>query len=183
MTDQRKGILISFEGPEGSGKTTQIEHLIPKLEKLGHEIGDMVGGRLIHSMATTVKAMTKVPTTKILEEIIARLKDAKEELKIGAELLKVLPIPQFERETVRVVQDKRRLAVEHHVKRIRVPAGPQADAVAGLQVDISNAAAGRAGPKRSVQPAQGVVWQMIDSIDKPARPLVGGAYFPFLAVR
>ena len=38
MTDERKGILISFEGPEGSGKTTQIEHLVPKLEKLGHEI-------------------------------------------------------------------------------------------------------------------------------------------------
>lgn len=70
-----------------------------KLKKLGHEIGDMIGGRLIHSMATNVKAMTKVPTQKVLKEIIARLKDAKEELKIGAELLKALPIPEFERET------------------------------------------------------------------------------------
>ncbi len=70
-----------------------------KLKKLGHEIGDMVGGRLIHSMATNVKAMTKVPTPKILNEIIDRLKDAKKELKIGVELLKALPIPEFERET------------------------------------------------------------------------------------
>lgn len=70
-----------------------------KLKKLGHEIGDMIGGRLIHSMASNVKAMTKVPTPAILNEIIDRLKDAKEELKIGAELLKALPIPQFERET------------------------------------------------------------------------------------
>lgn len=70
-----------------------------KLKKLGHEIGDMIGGRLIHSMATNVKAMTKVPTPKVLEGIITRLKDAKEELKVGAELLKTLPIPQFERET------------------------------------------------------------------------------------
>ncbi len=70
-----------------------------KLKKLGHEIGDMIGGRLIHSMATNVKAMTKVPTPKVLTQIIERLNDAKEELKVGAELLKALPIPQFERET------------------------------------------------------------------------------------
>jgi coenzyme F420-reducing hydrogenase alpha subunit len=70
-----------------------------KLKKLGHEIGDMIGGRLIHSMATTVKAMTKVPTPAILNEIIDRLKDAKEELKVGAEVLKTLQIPDFERET------------------------------------------------------------------------------------
>ena len=78
-------------------KDTVIQAL--KLKKLGHEIGDMIGGRLIHSMATNVKAMTKVPTPKILNEIIERLHDAKEELKIGAELLKTLPIPAFERET------------------------------------------------------------------------------------
>jgi len=70
-----------------------------KLKKLGHEIGDLIGGRLIHSMATNVKAMTKIPTPAILHQIIERLKDAKAELKIGAKLLKSLPIPQFERET------------------------------------------------------------------------------------
>jgi coenzyme F420-reducing hydrogenase alpha subunit len=70
-----------------------------KLKKLGHEVGDMIGGRLIHSMATNVKAMTKIPTPAMLEEIIARLEDAKEELKAGAEVLKTLPIPDFERET------------------------------------------------------------------------------------
>jgi len=70
-----------------------------KLKKLGHEIGDMIGGRLIHPIATNVKAMTKIPTPEILNEIIARLKDAKEELKVGAEVLKTLSIPDFERET------------------------------------------------------------------------------------
>lgn len=70
-----------------------------KLKKLGHEIGDMIGGRLIHSMATTVKAMSKVPTQQVLENIIERLKDAKEELKVGAEVLKTLKFPDFERET------------------------------------------------------------------------------------
>ncbi len=70
-----------------------------KLKKLGHEIGNMIAGRLIHSMATNVKAMTKIPTRQTLEEIIARLQDAKEELKTGAKVLGSFPLPQFERET------------------------------------------------------------------------------------
>lgn len=70
-----------------------------KLKKLGHHIGDVIGGRLIHSMATNVKAMSKVPTDAELEDIIAKLKDAKEELKIGLKVLQSLEVPAFERET------------------------------------------------------------------------------------
>jgi coenzyme F420-reducing hydrogenase alpha subunit len=70
-----------------------------KLKKLGHEIGDMIAGRLIHSMATNVKAMTKIPTRETLENIVERLLDAKEELKKGAKVLASFTLPQFERET------------------------------------------------------------------------------------
>lgn len=70
-----------------------------KLKKLGHYIGDVIGGRLVHAMATNVKAMTKIPTPEILEEIIAKLKDAKNELKLAIKTLQSLKLPHFERET------------------------------------------------------------------------------------
>ena len=70
-----------------------------KLKKLGHAIGDMIGGRLVHPTATRVKAMNQVPTAAMLEDIITKLKDAKQELKQAVAYLKGLDLPQFERET------------------------------------------------------------------------------------
>lgn len=70
-----------------------------KLKKLGHYIGDIIGGRLVHPIAMYPKAMTKIPTPAILEDIIAKLKDAKVELTGAIKVLKTLPIPKFERET------------------------------------------------------------------------------------
>jgi len=70
-----------------------------KLKRLGHYVGDVIGGRLIHSMASNVKAMTKIPTPEKLEEIIEKLKDAKKELQIGKQTLKSLKLPEYERET------------------------------------------------------------------------------------
>ncbi len=73
MTDQRKGILISFEGPEGSGKTTQIEHLVPKLEKLGHEIvvtrepgGTEIGEEIRHLLIHSSANSEMCPETELL---------------------------------------------------------------------------------------------------------------------
>lgn len=70
-----------------------------KMKKLGHDLGNLIGGRLIHSPASGVKAMGMVPSQKTLEEIIARLKDAKEELKKDVSVLKSLSLPSFEFET------------------------------------------------------------------------------------
>lgn len=70
-----------------------------QLKKLGHHVGNLIAGRLIHSMATNVKAMTKIPTDAVLEEIIDSLKEAKKQLKEDIKLLQALKIPAFERET------------------------------------------------------------------------------------
>ena len=70
-----------------------------KLKKMGHDIGAMVGGRMVHSPALNVKAMTKIPTQDDLQKIIEKMEDAKKELIIGASVLKTLKLPVYERET------------------------------------------------------------------------------------
>jgi coenzyme F420-reducing hydrogenase alpha subunit len=70
-----------------------------QLKKLGHHVGNLIAGRLIHSMATNVKAMTMIPSDAILEEIIDSLKKAKKQLKEDIKVLQTLKIPAFERET------------------------------------------------------------------------------------
>lgn len=70
-----------------------------KLKRLGHYIGDIIGGRLIHPVTLYPKAMTKIPAKEQLEDIILKLKDAKEELKSAIKILKTLKLPKFERET------------------------------------------------------------------------------------
>lgn len=73
MSKKRQGILISFEGPEGSGKTTQIEHLVPKLEKLGHEIivtrepgGTEIGEEVRHLLIHSSRNSEMCPETELL---------------------------------------------------------------------------------------------------------------------
>ncbi|MBL4574599.1 MAG: dTMP kinase [Opitutaceae bacterium] len=67
MSSQQTGVLISFEGAEGSGKSTQIDRLVTHLEKSGHEvlvtrepggteIGEEIRHLLIHSKSNS--AMT-----------------------------------------------------------------------------------------------------------------------------
>jgi sulfhydrogenase subunit alpha len=70
-----------------------------KLKRLGHYIGDIIGGRLVHPVNLFPKAITKVPTKEQLEDIIAKLKDAKNELKQAIKTLKTLKLPEFQRET------------------------------------------------------------------------------------
>ena len=69
------------------------------LKRLGHYVGDVIAGRLIHSMATNVKAMSKIPSDEILEGVIEKLEDAKKQLQEDIKLLQTLKIPEFERET------------------------------------------------------------------------------------
>jgi len=73
MSHNTKGLLISFEGPEGSGKSTQIERLVPKLEKKGHEVvvtrepgGTEIGEEIRHLLIHSSRNSEMCPETELL---------------------------------------------------------------------------------------------------------------------
>ncbi len=70
-----------------------------KLKKLGHDIGDMIAGRLVHPIGIIPGGFTKMPTVERLEEILERIRDARGELLNGVALIKTLTLPDFTRET------------------------------------------------------------------------------------
>jgi dTMP kinase len=73
MSGKHPGLLISFEGPEGSGKTTQIELLVPRLEKLGREVvvtrepgGTPIGEDIRHLLIRSNGSEAMHPETELL---------------------------------------------------------------------------------------------------------------------
>lgn len=72
-TSQKPGLLISFEGSEGSGKTTQIELLAPRLKKLGREVvvtrepgGSPLGEEIRHLLIRANGSAELFPETELL---------------------------------------------------------------------------------------------------------------------
>ena len=85
---KRRGILISFEGSEGSGKSTQIAHLAEHLQKIGRkvvstrepggtEIGEQVRNIIVHNSkgdemcAETELLLFAASRAQLVREIIA----------------------------------------------------------------------------------------------------------------
>src|SRR6185437_12031518 len=85
---KRPGKLISFEGSEGSGKSTQIVHLAAKLQKLkrdvvsvrepgGTEIGEQIRNIIVHNSkgdemcAETELLLFAAARAQLVREVIA----------------------------------------------------------------------------------------------------------------
>ena len=73
MSKQRNGFLISFEGSEGSGKTTQITRLATHLEDAGHEVvvtrepgGTDIGEEIRHILQHADSSSNMFPETELL---------------------------------------------------------------------------------------------------------------------
>ncbi len=70
---KQPGLLISFEGSEGSGKTTQIELLAPRLKKQGREVvvtrepgGSPLGEEIRHLLIRANGSEELFPETELL---------------------------------------------------------------------------------------------------------------------
>jgi dTMP kinase len=73
MSAKKPGLLISFEGSEGSGKTTQIELLVPRLQKLGRDVvvtrepgGTGIGEDIRHMLIRANGSEEMCPETELL---------------------------------------------------------------------------------------------------------------------
>ena len=69
MQKKRKGILVSFEGTEGSGKSTLIRHLHQSLEKLGSRVlctREPGGNPVSEKIRDTVLHFSMNPWTELL---------------------------------------------------------------------------------------------------------------------
>jgi dTMP kinase len=68
-----KGLLISFEGTEGSGKSTQISLLAERLRSLGHHVrtvrepgGTPIGEEIRHTLKHSAANQAMTPETELL---------------------------------------------------------------------------------------------------------------------
>ncbi|MCL4235047.1 MAG: Ni/Fe hydrogenase subunit alpha [Deltaproteobacteria bacterium] len=70
-----------------------------RLKKLANDYTAVMGGRVLHPMANTLKGFRKLPSKKAMEEIRDRLIAAVPDLQETIAIVKTLKIPPYERET------------------------------------------------------------------------------------
>jgi dTMP kinase len=84
---ERNGLLISFEGSEGSGKTTQISALADRLEDAGYEVmvtrepgGTELGEEIRHLLKHSSNGNGMVPEAELLLFAAARAQLVREKI-------------------------------------------------------------------------------------------------------
>ena len=88
-----KGFLVSLEGPEGAGKTSVLEALIPILEEKGIEVlttrepGGVLIGEKIRQVILDPSHTQMDPKTELLKVILEKFKDKQLTLLLATDLL------------------------------------------------------------------------------------------------
>ncbi|TCD46795.1 dTMP kinase [Streptococcus sp. X16XC17] len=96
-----KGIFITFEGPDGAGKTSVLQALLPQLETLGREIvttrepGGVAIAEEIRSIILDPKNIAMDDKTELLLYIAARRQHLKERISPALEAGKLLLVDRF----------------------------------------------------------------------------------------
>jgi dTMP kinase len=102
MTKPMPGILISFEGSEGSGKTTQIASLAKRLEQLGRDVvvtrepgGTQIGEEIRHLLIHSAANDEMCPETELLLFAASRAQLVRELILPALEAGKVVICDRF----------------------------------------------------------------------------------------
>ncbi|MBY5033993.1 dTMP kinase [Streptococcus gallolyticus] len=96
-----KGIFITFEGPDGAGKTSVLQALLPQLEALGREIvttrepGGVAIAESIREVILEPKNTAMDDKTELLLYIAARRQHLKERILPALESGKLLLVDRF----------------------------------------------------------------------------------------
>ncbi len=84
MSTTKRGVFITFEGPEGSGKSTQLRLLAARLREQGHAVLETVEpggtpiGMQIRRVLLDSKNLEMRPTTELLLMFAARAQNVDE---------------------------------------------------------------------------------------------------------
>ncbi len=101
-----KGYLITFEGPEGSGKSTQIRLAVNFLRKKGYPIlllrepGGTPTGEAIREVLLNKRLKAMTPETELLLYLAARAQLVREKINPSLKQGKIVIVDRFEDSTV-----------------------------------------------------------------------------------
>ena len=102
MSEPAQGWFITFEGSEGTGKTTQIQRLAARLESLGREVvisrepgGTALGEEIRHLLKHSASGENMIPRAELLLFAASRAQHVDELIKPAIESGKVVICDRF----------------------------------------------------------------------------------------
>jgi dTMP kinase len=100
--DDTRGFLISFEGSEGSGKSTQISRIADRFEDAGYEVivtrepgGTPIGEKIRHILMHADESQSMMPETELLLFAASRAQLVREVILPAVEAGKIVLCDRF----------------------------------------------------------------------------------------
>ncbi|NDV62826.1 dTMP kinase [Puniceicoccales bacterium CK1056] len=100
--DDTRGFLISFEGSEGSGKSTQISRIADRFEDAGYEVivtrepgGTPIGEEIRHTLMHAAEGHNMMPETELLLFAASRAQLVREVILPAVEAGKIVLCDRF----------------------------------------------------------------------------------------
>ncbi len=163
MTEQRRGLFISFEGTEGSGKSTQMHLLVSRLRECGYEVvenqepGATAIGRQIRRILLDPVHQEMAPMTELLLMFASRAQAAAEIIIPALRLKKIVISDRFTDSTLAYQGEARGLGFDTVSAAHRLALGsllPDLTLCISLEVETALARAHRRNQRNSAEASE-----------------------------